>query len=142
MLKKKIEFFLSFFLIFILTFVFFRGRLGSDDLQAFDFAYNFVNNNINSTQLSNRLLPNATSQLLGSLTNDMVFNLVKSVNDKLPASLRSTLNLNRLTEIFTGVAGTAVGKGITSSVSNYSNQLLSGNFKVGSVLGDLNNLLD
>ena len=47
MLKKKIEFFLSFFLIFILTFVFFRGRLGSDDLQAFDFAYNFVNNNIN-----------------------------------------------------------------------------------------------
>ena len=47
MLKKKIEFFLSFFLIFILSFVFFRGRLGSDDLQAFDFAYNFVNNNIN-----------------------------------------------------------------------------------------------
>ncbi len=47
MLKKKIESFLSFFLIFILTFVFFRGRLGSDDLQAFDFAYNFVNNNIN-----------------------------------------------------------------------------------------------
>jgi len=47
MLKKKIEFFLSFFLIFFLTFVFFRGRLGSDDLQAFDFAYNFVNNNIN-----------------------------------------------------------------------------------------------
>ena len=46
MFKKKINSYLIFFSIFILTFVFFRGRLGSDDLQAFDFAYNFVNNDI------------------------------------------------------------------------------------------------
>ena len=52
MSKKKIESFLNFIFIFFLTFIFFRGRLGSDDLQAFDVAYNFVNNNVNFANIT------------------------------------------------------------------------------------------
>ena len=47
MSKKKIKSFSNFIFIFFLTFILFRGRLGSDDLQAFDVAYDFVNNNVN-----------------------------------------------------------------------------------------------
>jgi hypothetical protein len=52
MSKKKIKSFLNFIFIFFLAFIFFRGRLGSDDLQAFDAAYNFVNNNLNFANIT------------------------------------------------------------------------------------------
>ena len=99
--------------------------------------YDVVNSNINSNTLTNRLLPNATQQLLGGLTNDMVFNLLKGLNDKLPASFRNIIDLNQLTGVLTNIAGGVVNTGIKSSLSTYSGQILSGNRINVPILGGL-----
>ena len=99
--------------------------------------YDVVNSNINSNTLTNRLLPNATQQLLGGLTNDMVFNLLKGLNDKLPSSFRGIIDLNQLTGVLTNIAGGVVNTGIKSSLSTYSGQILSGNRINIPILGGL-----
>lgn len=101
---------------------------------------NLINSNITSNQLTNRLLPGASQTILGGLANDLTFNLLKGVNDKLPPAFRNVIDLNSLTGIFSGIATTAVTKGLSTALSTFSQQTLSGNFKVNPLVPDISSL--
>lgn len=102
--------------------------------------YNISTGNLSSTALQNRLTPNATKQLAGSLANDLTYNMLNDLNNKLPPAFRSIINLEALTATISSVANTAVTKGIGVSVKQVSTDIMSGNFKVKNVVGDLSSL--
>jgi len=102
--------------------------------------YNITTGNLSSAELSNRLTPNATNQLLGSLANDLTFNLINDLNNKLPVSLRNLVDLEAVTRAISSVSLPAVTKGISASVSQTSTNIMSGNFKITSLFGDVGSL--
>lgn len=102
--------------------------------------YNITTGNLSSTDLQNRLTPNATNKLLGSLANDLTYNMLNDLNNKLPPNLRNLINVEALTAKISSVANTAVTKGIGASVQQVSTDIMSGNFKLKNVVGDLSSL--
>ena len=102
--------------------------------------YNITTGNLSSTELQSRLTPNATTQLLGGLANDLTFNLINDLNNKLPPALRNIINVNSITSQISSVANSAVTKGINASVGQVSTNIMSGNFNIKSVVGDVSQL--
>ena len=102
--------------------------------------YNITTSNLSSNDLKNRLIPNANSQLLGGLANDLTFTLLNDLNNKLPPNLRGVIPIEAVISQLSNVANLAVTKGIGASVGQVSTNILSGNFNVKSIVGDLKNL--
>ena len=99
--------------------------------------YNITTGNLSSKELQNRLAPNATTQLLGGLANDLTFNIINDLNNKLPPALRNVINVNSITQAISGISTSAVTKGINASVGQVSTNIMSGNFNLKSVVGDV-----
>lgn len=102
--------------------------------------YNITTGNLSPQQLSKNLTPNATNQLAGSLSNELTFNLINQLKNRLPPEYRNLIDVGALTSIISNVSNTAVTKGISASVDQVSTDVMSGNFKVSSVVGDLTKL--
>ena len=62
--------------------------------------YNITTSNLSSNDLKNRLIPNANSQLLGGLANDLTFTLLNDLNNKLPPNLRGVIPIEAVISLF------------------------------------------
>jgi hypothetical protein len=102
--------------------------------------YNITTGNLSSTELSNRLTPNATNQLLGGLANDLTFNLINDLNNRLPPALRNIVNVDAVTRAISTASLPAVTRGISASVGQTSTNIMSGNFKITSLFGDVGSI--